>query len=205
AIGDRHRGQQQPDRARGGCRPQGAPPTDPGAPGKSLFHHPSGKHAHPQPHGRGDPARQPGFLSSAQEHRRPGGFRGGADTQPAGDRAGAAQALGRVGRNGVWPPQTSAAWLPARTSGILDWSSYPTRNQNMANIVITGANRGIGLALVRNYVANGDRVYALCRRPDQATDLNQIATSAAGRLTLHQTDLANGNSNDANPQALCDP
>lgn len=74
----------------------------------------------------------------------------------------------------------------------------------MANIVITGANRGIGLALVRNYAANGDRVYALCRRPDQATELNQIATSAAGRLTLHQIDMADGNSIDAIPQALGD-
>ena len=73
----------------------------------------------------------------------------------------------------------------------------------MANIVITGANRGIGLALVRNYVANGDRVYALCRRPDQATELNQIA-SAAGRLTLHQIDMADGNSIDNITQALGD-
>lgn len=31
------------------------------------------------------------------------------------------------------------------------------------NIVITGANRGIGLAMVKHYVANGDTVYGVCR------------------------------------------
>lgn len=74
----------------------------------------------------------------------------------------------------------------------------------MANIVITGANRGIGLALVRNYVANGDRVYALCRNPDQASELNQIATSSAGKLTLHPIDMADGQSIDNITQALGD-
>ncbi len=32
------------------------------------------------------------------------------------------------------------------------------------NIVITGANRGIGLAFVQHYLAKGDEVYALCRQ-----------------------------------------
>lgn len=33
----------------------------------------------------------------------------------------------------------------------------------MANVVITGANRGIGLALVKHYLSRGDQVWALCR------------------------------------------
>ncbi|MCP4274157.1 MAG: SDR family oxidoreductase [Gammaproteobacteria bacterium] len=32
------------------------------------------------------------------------------------------------------------------------------------NIVITGANRGIGLALTKGYCARGDKVYAVCRQ-----------------------------------------
>lgn len=34
----------------------------------------------------------------------------------------------------------------------------------MANVVITGANRGIGLALVKQYLSRGDKVFALCRK-----------------------------------------
>ncbi|PRB79959.1 SDR family oxidoreductase [Pseudomonas sp. MYb185] len=74
----------------------------------------------------------------------------------------------------------------------------------MANIVITGANRGIGLALVKNYVAGGDRVHALCRNPDQAAELKQIATTSAGQLTLHPIDMADGQSIDAVAQILGD-
>ncbi|UAA40524.1 SDR family oxidoreductase [Paraneptunicella aestuarii] len=33
----------------------------------------------------------------------------------------------------------------------------------MANVVITGANRGIGLALTKHYLSRGDQVWALCR------------------------------------------
>ncbi|WP_185267093.1 SDR family oxidoreductase [Halopseudomonas xiamenensis] len=62
----------------------------------------------------------------------------------------------------------------------------------MANVVITGANRGIGLALVREYVAAGDRVYALCRVPAQAAELAMLAEQSGGRLTLHALDMASG-------------
>lgn len=36
------------------------------------------------------------------------------------------------------------------------------------NIVITGANRGIGLALTQHYRAHGDNVYAVCRKATNA-------------------------------------
>ena len=62
----------------------------------------------------------------------------------------------------------------------------------MANVVITGANRGIGLALVKEYLAAGDRVFALCRSPDSATELAALAETAAGRLTAHQLDMTGG-------------
>lgn len=42
-------------------------------------------------------------------------------------------------------------------------------------VVITGANRGIGLALVREYLQRGDHVFALCRQPS-AELLNSGAT-----------------------------
>ena len=38
-------------------------------------------------------------------------------------------------------------------------------------IVITGANRGLGLELTRQHTARGDEVWAGCRRPDEASEL----------------------------------
>lgn len=42
------------------------------------------------------------------------------------------------------------------------------REGEMATVVVTGTNRGIGLELVRAFVARGDRVVAACRRPSEA-------------------------------------
>lgn len=40
----------------------------------------------------------------------------------------------------------------------------------MANVVITGANRGIGLELVKLYLDRGDKVCAICRRSSPELD-----------------------------------
>jgi NAD(P)-dependent dehydrogenase (short-subunit alcohol dehydrogenase family) len=44
----------------------------------------------------------------------------------------------------------------------------------MITVLITGANRGIGLELTRQYAANGDTVLACCRNPDGAGELKSI-------------------------------
>ncbi len=60
----------------------------------------------------------------------------------------------------------------------------------MQNILITGANRGIGLALVEQYLAEGNyRVYATCRDPDSAATLNTLANANAGSLRILQMDV----------------
>ena len=41
-------------------------------------------------------------------------------------------------------------------------------------VVITGANRGIGLELARCYSARGDEVWGGCRRPDDAAELRAL-------------------------------
>lgn len=64
----------------------------------------------------------------------------------------------------------------------------------MANIVITGANRGIGLALVKEYAADNHRVFAFCRAPEKAEELARIAATSRGQVTLHQIDMSVGTS-----------
>lgn len=56
--------------------------------------------------------------------------------------------------------------------------------------LITGANRGIGLALVRALLARGDHVVAACRQPGKATDLNRLAGEHPGRLHVLLLDVA---------------
>lgn len=49
----------------------------------------------------------------------------------------------------------------------------------METVVITGANRGIGLGLVQVFLANKARVIAACRHPQQAQALHQLASNSA--------------------------
>lgn len=60
----------------------------------------------------------------------------------------------------------------------------------MANVVITGAARGIGLELARQHLDAGDRVYAMARDPAGATKLNELAAGSGGQLTVHTMDVA---------------
>jgi len=45
----------------------------------------------------------------------------------------------------------------------------------MSSIMITSANRGLGLEFVRQYAADGWRIFAACRNPDAADDLHKLA------------------------------
>ena len=57
-------------------------------------------------------------------------------------------------------------------------------------IVVTGANRGLGLEFVRQSAARGDEVVAACRMPDEAAALRDLAGSTAGRVTVLRCDVA---------------
>lgn len=48
------------------------------------------------------------------------------------------------------------------------------------NVVITGANRGIGLALVKQYLAGGYSVYALCRNSSDALNATGAEVISVG-------------------------
>ncbi|HEY7609694.1 MAG TPA: SDR family oxidoreductase [Alphaproteobacteria bacterium] len=55
----------------------------------------------------------------------------------------------------------------------------------MPTILITGANRGIGFELVKQYAAQGWRVHATCREPAGADALRALA----GDVRLHRLDV----------------
>jgi NAD(P)-dependent dehydrogenase (short-subunit alcohol dehydrogenase family) len=59
----------------------------------------------------------------------------------------------------------------------------------MPTVLITGANRGLGLEFARQYAAQGWSVIAACRRPKQAKELNALARRAQGRLTIETLDV----------------
>lgn len=60
----------------------------------------------------------------------------------------------------------------------------------MAHALVTGANRGLGLALVQALLARGDRVVATCRQPGRATALNCLAGDHPARLHVLPLDAA---------------
>jgi NAD(P)-dependent dehydrogenase (short-subunit alcohol dehydrogenase family) len=53
-----------------------------------------------------------------------------------------------------------------------------TADSYTPTVLITGANRGIGLALARGYAARGWSVLATCRRPAKAAELQALAESS---------------------------
>ncbi len=59
----------------------------------------------------------------------------------------------------------------------------------MRTVFITGANRGIGLEFVKQYIANGDNVHACCRRPGGAAELKALEKINRERLHVHALDV----------------
>ena len=57
----------------------------------------------------------------------------------------------------------------------------------MARVLITGANKGIGLEMAKQYVEKGDEVIACVRNPQGATELNELASG--GKVTVEAMDV----------------
>lgn len=70
----------------------------------------------------------------------------------------------------------------------------------MPTVLVTGANRGIGLEYVRQYAGDGWRVHAACRTPDEAADLAALD----GDIAIHALDVADLDSIGALARSLSD-
>jgi len=60
----------------------------------------------------------------------------------------------------------------------------------MSLILVTGANRGIGLEFTRQYLSRGERVIACCRNPDQSSELQSLACPELDIISLDISDEA---------------
>jgi NAD(P)-dependent dehydrogenase (short-subunit alcohol dehydrogenase family) len=58
----------------------------------------------------------------------------------------------------------------------------------MDSVLITGAGRGIGLEFARQYAADGWQVFACCRNPAGAEELNTLSKTPGVKLSIHKMD-----------------
>lgn len=72
----------------------------------------------------------------------------------------------------------------------------------MPTVLITGANKGLGLGFARRYARDGWRVHAACRAPDKAADLNALAQHHD--VQVHALDVTDAGSLKALADALKD-
>ena len=70
----------------------------------------------------------------------------------------------------------------------------------MRRVVVTGANRGLGLEFARQLAAAGDEVVATARHPKTADDLNKLASTSGGRVSVVRLDI--GDPSDLEAAAL---
>lgn len=68
----------------------------------------------------------------------------------------------------------------------------------MPSALVTGSNRGIGLEFVRQFAADGWRVYATCRDPARADDLKALK----GDIRIHALDIGDFAAIDSLARAL---
>ncbi|PKM37256.1 MAG: short-chain dehydrogenase [Gammaproteobacteria bacterium HGW-Gammaproteobacteria-10] len=73
----------------------------------------------------------------------------------------------------------------------------------MQTILVTGANRGLGLEFCRQYAEAGDRVIAACRNPDSADQLQALAENYS-TIQIEALDVADFAQIDALSVRLAD-
>jgi NAD(P)-dependent dehydrogenase (short-subunit alcohol dehydrogenase family) len=64
----------------------------------------------------------------------------------------------------------------------------------MPSVLITSSNRGIGLELAAQYLADGWQVYAACRQPQSAEELQRLGRDGKDRLDILAMDVTNSSS-----------
>jgi len=60
----------------------------------------------------------------------------------------------------------------------------------MCVVLVTGANRGLGLEFVRQYLNQNNDVIACCRKPDEAVELNKLKSEFPHQLEIFSLDMS---------------
>ncbi len=72
----------------------------------------------------------------------------------------------------------------------------------MRRILITGANRGLGLEFTRQLIDGGDYLFAGCRDPKTAKELQKLSDSHPNQMTLLALDVINEKSIDTSVEIV---
>jgi len=63
-------------------------------------------------------------------------------------------------------------------------------NKTISTVLITGANRGIGLEFATQFAVDNWRIIACCRQPDQAESLRTLKNTYGDQFLVHKLDLS---------------
>jgi len=67
-------------------------------------------------------------------------------------------------------------------------------NRIATHVLLTGANRGLGLEWTRRLADRVDRLFATCRRPGEARELNDLADAHPNMIEVFALDVADSDS-----------
>ena len=73
-------------------------------------------------------------------------------------------------------------------AAVGETTPLPAPKTSMTTVLVTGANRGLGLHFTRQYAERGYRIIATCRNPEQATELN-AASAMNSNILVEQLDV----------------
>ena len=90
---------------------------------------------------------------------------------------------------------------PAKPKEVLSFDPE-LRATETGTVLVSGSNRGIGLALVTNYAQRGWTVIATARKPEKATDLQNLAAEHPDTMRIERMDLLDHASIDALAKTL---
>jgi len=98
-------------------------------------------------------------------------------------------------------PLSRAAWrhlliLVTALAAALSFNPARAADDYVPTVLVTGANRGIGLEYVRQYAARGWTVVATARKPEEAAELKALA-AANPRIVVEKLDVSDLASIDA--------